>query len=129
MGKHLLLEAQTHIDNALDTYLKHYADRSSIEDPELAKELCAPEAVDNAMNGLAFENASTHKFHNDGDYDGALGALGRVHGFLDRAAKALPKNDTDRAYPVYQAVRHAKTKVDEIGEKYSDLMTSEPPKE
>jgi hypothetical protein len=125
MGKGILLEAQKHIDDFSDTYSKHYGPP---EDEE-AHWNQPPENVDTDVTRSVIAQMGMHKAHNEGDYEKAHGLLGTIHGLLHRIGKNLPTNDAERAYPVYQAAQAAKAKIQEAGDKYADLMTTEPPKE
>ena len=129
MGKGILLDAQKHIDNAMDVYTHHYGAHEGVEDPELYKQLAPPEAVDNAMTRMVMRNMGLHMSHNNGNYQDALQHLGSIHQLLHFAGKSLPSGDSERAYPVYQAFQRAKSAVNEAGEKYADLMSTEPPRE
>jgi hypothetical protein len=129
MGKDILLEAQKHLDNAMDVYTQHYGAHEGVEDPELYKQLSPPEAVDSAMTKIVMRNIGMHGSHNSGRYQEAHNHLGAIHRLLHTAGKNLPTDDSERAYPVYQAFQRAKSAVNEAGEKYANLMTTEPPRE
>lgn len=128
MGKSLLLEAQEHIDNAMDAYSEHYPDPSSYEDPEDAQ-LEKRENADTAMTKAVMINIGMHGAHNSGQYQKAHELLSAVHYHLDKARKSLPSGDAEHAYPVYQALRTAQSKIRDVSDRYATLMSTEPPRE
>lgn len=125
MGKNILVEAQKHIDHAMDAYNQHYGP----PDDESAEWTPPPEDVDRAVNKLFMANVGMLAAHNTGEYRAAHKNLGAVHQLLHIAGKKLPSGDAERAYPVYQAIQRAKAGVREAGDQYASLMTTEPPRE
>ena len=133
IGKHLIMEAQTPLDDALDKYDAMYGSPSDYADPE---DYPGDKEVNAEINKAIFHNMSSHVAHDQDDHEQAWLHLNETGFALHAAAGKMLNWDkpwlgdpSPKVRVLATEIHTAGTKAVDSAQQYKDLVEKGIPKE